>query len=226
MMHSAMDRFNAQGFESLPEMLGEDERRRLEHCLDRQGDAIAARNLLERDWCRRLAGRVRADDRLARLIPAADVAVQCTYFEKSLASNWLVPIHQDLSIAVDDRIEASGLQGWSMKDGTWFVQPPVAVLERLLAVRLHFDPCGVADGPLRIVPGSHDKGRIDSHTAVRLRNEAEVVCEAGAGDALVMRPLILHASSKATSSSRRRVLHFVFGPPALPSGLRWRHAVR
>lgn len=38
---------------------------------------------------------------------------------------------------------------------------------------------------------------------------------------LLMRPLALHASSKATGSSRRRVLHFVYGPLALPYGLRW-----
>ena len=38
---------------------------------------------------------------------------------------------------------------------------------------------------------------------------------------MLMRPLLLHASSKATGASRRRVLHFVFGPPALPHGLAW-----
>jgi hypothetical protein len=39
--------------------------------------------------------------------------------------------------------------------------------------------------------------------------------------------LLLHASSKAgaASASRRRVLHFLFGPRELPRGLRWRHKV-
>jgi hypothetical protein len=40
-----------------------------------------------------------------------------------------------------------------------------------------------------------------------------------------MRPLILHASSKSTELSQRRVLHFVFGPAKLPLGLEWRRAV-
>jgi hypothetical protein len=40
-----------------------------------------------------------------------------------------------------------------------------------------------------------------------------------------MRPLALHASSKATGTSRRRVLHFVFGSAGLPYGLQWEHAV-
>lgn len=38
---------------------------------------------------------------------------------------------------------------------------------------------------------------------------------------MAMRPLLLHASSKATGTSWRRVLHFVFGPAALPHGLAW-----
>jgi hypothetical protein len=41
----------------------------------------------------------------------------------------------------------------------------------------------------------------------------------------LMRPLALHASSKANGASRRRVLHFVFGPPTLPFGLAWAHSV-
>jgi hypothetical protein len=40
-----------------------------------------------------------------------------------------------------------------------------------------------------------------------------------------MRPLLLHASSKASGSSLRRVLHFLFGPRDLPHGLRWQHAI-
>ena len=44
------------------------------------------------------------------------------------------------------------------------------------------------------------------------------------GDALVLRPLLLHASSKGNGHSRRRVLHFVFGPRELPCGLRWPEA--
>src|SRR5581483_5304455 len=41
------------------------------------------------------------------------------------------------------------------------------------------------------------------------------------GGAMLMRPLLLHASSKVTVDSTRRVLHFVFGPEHLPVGLRW-----
>ena len=36
-----------------------------------------------------------------------------------------------------------------------------------------------------------------------------------------MRPLLLHASSKASGTSRRPVLHFLFDPAALPDGMAW-----
>jgi hypothetical protein len=42
---------------------------------------------------------------------------------------------------------------------------------------------------------------------------------------VLMRPLLLHASSKAQTPSRRRVVHILFGPRTLPHGLEWDHAV-
>jgi len=137
-----------------------------------------------------------------------------------------VSVHQDLSIPVAERVDAEGLRGWSEKEGSLQVQPPVEVLEQLVAVRLHIDPCNEDDGPLRVVPASHLQGIVSPESAVRERDaKGEVFCTAQPGDALVMRPLLLHASSKARASSRRRVLHFLFGPPTLPHGLRWPAAV-
>jgi hypothetical protein len=45
------------------------------------------------------------------------------------------------------------------------------------------------------------------------------------GGALILKPLLLHASSKARVAVHRRVLHFVFGPQALPLGLEWPYAI-
>ena len=104
-----------------------------------------------------------------------------------------------------------------------FVQAPVEVLEQMVAVRLHIDACTAADGPLRVVPGSHMQGIFTPQSALLARASlGEVVCEAGEGSTLVMRPLLLHASSKSSGTGRRRVLHFLYGPPSLPHGLRWR----
>lgn len=185
-------------------------------------DMPGTRSLLIHAWCRALAATLRAHPAVGALIPAEHVAVQCTYFEKSVGRNWLVPIHQDLSIPVRERVEHPALRGWADKEGTLFVQPPAELLETLVAVRVHLDACTENDGPLQFVPGMHVRGRIDAAEASRLRQEGPVVtCAVERGGALVMRPLALHASSKATGTSRRRVLHFVFGPPTLPYGLRW-----
>lgn len=185
-----------------------------------------ARCFLAEPWCATLSKRLREHARLAELIPAGYVAVQCTYFEKSTNRNWLVPVHQDLSIPVASRVSAPMLRGWSEKEGQLFVQAPVALLEQLIAVRIHLDPCGERDGPLKVVPGSHMRGVVPPEAAVDARRvEGEVTCLCARGGALVMRPLLLHASAKSTGHSRRRVLHFVFGPRVIGYGLHWHHAV-
>jgi ectoine hydroxylase-related dioxygenase (phytanoyl-CoA dioxygenase family) len=154
------------------------------------------------------------------------VAVQCTLFDKSPDRNWLVALHQDLSIPVRERVESAECSGWSEKEGHLYVQPPVNVLERLVAVRVHIDDCPAESGALRVVPHSHMEGRVDPSQADALRqHHGETVIPVAKGGVLLIRPLLLHASSKATSLTPRRVLHFVFGPPALPLGLEWRWAV-
>ena len=186
------------------------------------GPSGGTRCLLVRPWCAQLAQRLRTHPALSALLPAQAVAVQCTYFEKTSHRNWLVPLHQDLSVPVAARVEGAKLQGWAEKEGELFVQPPPDVLAQLVAVRLHLDPCQAEDGPLRVVPGSHLRGVLPPEQARALRDGAgEMVCTAEVGTALAMRPLLLHASSKSTGSSRRRVLHFVFGPASMPWGLRW-----
>src|SRR5690242_2154679 len=123
------------------------------------GPSGGTRCLLLQDWCKSLVNRLRNQPALSQLVPVEFAAVQCTYFEKSASRNWLVPLHQDLSIPVATRVEHSSLRGWSEKEGSLFVQAPVELLEQLVAVRLHLDACGLQDGPLRVVPGTHLQGR-------------------------------------------------------------------
>lgn len=143
-------------------------------------------------------------------------AVQCTYFEKSVDRNWLVPWHRDESIAVAARVDHAALRGWSVKEGQLHVIVPPDLLRQLVAVRLHLDDCLADDGPLRVAPGSH-------HHELDAPGSGTVACVARRGDVLVLTPMLLHASSKATGRSARRVLHFVYGPPSLPMGLQWPH---
>lgn len=183
-------------------------------------DTAGSRTLLSQPWCTELAGSLASAPALQGLLPAGHIAVQCTFFEKSGSVNWLVPVHQDLSIPVQERVDDALLRGWSRKEDGWYVQPPAGLLEQMIAVRLHLDPCGATDGPVHVVPGSHLQGVISPQDAVTMRQN-EVACLAEVGDLLVMRPLVLHRSSKATGASRRRVLHFLFGPAGLPHGLEW-----
>ena len=156
------------------------------------------------------------------MLPTDAAAVQCTLFDKSPQKNWLVSLHQDLSIPVREQVDSPACSGWSAKEGKVFVQPPAWVVEQLVAVRVHLDACPADAGELRVVPGSHAFGRLGADAAEKLRKErGEILVTARRGEALVMRPLLLHASSKATAPRARRILHFVFGPAELPLGLKW-----
>ena len=90
---------------------------------------------------------------------------------------------------------------------------------------MHIDACGTDDGPLRVIAGSHTLGKLSADTAAAARQaQPEQVCPVARGGAMLMRPLLLHAS-KSTGTSQRRVLHFLFGPATLPLGLVWQDAV-
>ncbi|MGH8082768.1 MAG: phytanoyl-CoA dioxygenase family protein, partial [Lysobacter sp.] len=179
------DSLTTQGFAHLPAAFPADQLAAIRATPDIADEAetdAGTRNLLQHSWCRALIAPLR--DRLhpEGLLPAADVAVQCTLFRKGQAGNWKVALHQDLSIPVAQAIEHQALSGWSFKEGRHFVQPPVATLQRLTAVRLHLDPCGPGDGPLRVVPGSHRHGRLDPAAAAALRAQnGETQCSAQPG---------------------------------------------
>ena len=223
----AVSQFNKDGYFVIPSVIDAVLNRRLGAFVGGLANGGAgSRRLLDEAWCTYLAGALRGDARIRSLLPRDAVAVQCTLFDKSPTKNWLVALHQDLSIPVRDRVDSPECSGWSEKEGELYVQPPVKVLEQLVAVRVHIDDCTAESGALRVVPKSHLEGRLSKEQAEALCSQyGETLVPVARGGALVMRPLILHASSKATSLASRRVLHFVFGPPKLPLGLEWRWAV-
>ena len=185
-----------------------------------------SRQLLHYKWCRRLAVSVRMHSEIRERLPADSVGVQCTLFNKSASANWLVALHQDRSVPVRSKVDSLDLKGWSEKEGGTFVQPPVSMLRRMAAVRVHIDPCPLESGALRVVPGSHLLGVLSSAEAERIRKIAgEHAVPVSRGGALLMKPLLLHASSKAAIPMQRRVLHFVFGPRVPPCGLAWQYAI-
>lgn len=161
--------------------------------------------------------------RLAREVLGTEARpIKGTLFDKTPGSNWLVPWHQDLTIAVDARREVSGFGPWTEKDGVMHVQPPTWVLDEVLAVRVHLDPAPSDNGALRVVPGSHTSGRLSKGAAHQMRAaRGEVSCPVETGGVLLMFPLLLHASSPCRAPSHRRVLHLEYSAVELPGGLRW-----
>lgn len=148
--------------------------------------------------------------------------VRAIYFDKLPEANWKVPWHQDQAIAVYDQLDTPGFGPWSIKEGVHHVEPPVSVLEQMLTLRIHLDDCVENNGPLRVIPGSHRMGRLMPDDTDRLkRSNGEACCCVAAGGAVLMRPLLLHASSLSVSPSHRRVIHIEFAASHLPGGLAW-----
>ncbi len=153
-------------------------------------------------------------------------AVHGTLFDKTPRANWRVAWHQDEAISVRGRVEVAGFGPWSTKQDVLHVRAPTSVLDRVIALRVHLDDCGPGNGPLRVVPGSHRAGRLSVAEIERLRQTVKPVeCHARAGDVLLMRPLLLHASSSATEPGHRRVLHLEYSDVELPGGLEWANVI-
>jgi ectoine hydroxylase-related dioxygenase (phytanoyl-CoA dioxygenase family) len=148
--------------------------------------------------------------------------VRAIFFDKNPDANWLVPWHQDLAIAVKKQIETNGFTGWSVKNGTLHVHPPEEILAGMIALRLHLDDCAADNGALKVITGSHLAGKISSSEIPRWADKRDqIICEVRRGGALLMRPLLLHASSPAETPKHRRVLHIEYASQKLPNGLEW-----
>lgn len=75
---------------------------------------------------------------------------------------------------------------------------------------------------MKVIPGSHLSGLLSQDQIAEIvSREDPDYCEAAIGDALVMRPHLLHASSKSADPSQRRVLHLEFSDWVLPAGVSW-----
>ena len=112
-----------------------------------------------------------------------------------------------------------------MKAGVLHVQPPPEVMSGILAIRLHLDESGIDNGPLRAIAGSHREGRLSTERIGSWDKEKSVTCTIPKGGALVMRPLLLHASSACAIPKSRRVIHLEFAAAELPQGLDWHDRV-
>jgi hypothetical protein len=146
--------------------------------------------------------------------------VRGLYFDKPPENTWALPRHKDLTIAVrDNRLGGTSFAKPTVKAGVPHVEAPVQVLERMATVRIHLDDVTGENGPLRVIPGSHRTG-----IAMELGDVDPESILARAGDVLLMRPLLAHASNRSVvgTSRHRRILHLEFAAAGrLPDGYQW-----
>ena len=186
-------------------------------------EIYALRNLLESPVICDFAASPVMRRLVTPIIGAGAFAVRGIFFDKTPGANWKVNWHQDLAIAARERRDAAGFGAWSEKAGVVHVQPPPELLARMITIRVHLDDCPPENGPLRVLPGSHRGGRLrDADISDWRRRTAEIVCAVPRGGAMLMRPLLLHASSPSEHPARRRVLHLEYADENLPDGLQWR----
>ena len=138
---------------------------------------------------------------------------RATLFEKTRGSNWLVSWHQDTALPLKKKFTSSEWGPWSTKFGIMYAHAPAWALDRIITLRIQLDPCAQDDGPLRVIPRSHQKGVLsDSEIHLISKKEPPVECLVPQGGVLVMKPLIIHASSKSKGGTPRRVLHIEYAP--------------
>lgn len=158
----------------------------------------------------------------ARLLGPSARPVRAVLFDKSDSANWSVAWHQDRTIAVKRRVEVEGFGPWSSKAGVQHVEPPFAVIEAMVTLRCHLDPCDADNAPLLAALGSHRLGRIPADRTGQWAADLETLaCLAEPGDIWAYATPILHASERASRPSRRRVLQVDFSATDLPGGLEW-----
>jgi hypothetical protein len=150
-------------------------------------------------------------------------AVRAVLFDKTAARNWALGWHQDRTIVVEQRADIEGFGPWTVKAGLIQVEPPFAILERIVTIRVHLDPVDATNAPLRIVPGSHRLGRLPEASIKHLvEDRGERECLANRGDVWLYATPIIHGSRVADPPRRRRVLQIDYAAVDLPPPLRWR----
>jgi ectoine hydroxylase-related dioxygenase (phytanoyl-CoA dioxygenase family) len=219
----ALDQIAENGYAIVPACLDAPTLCELSDLLD-AGNA-GVRNLLDVPAIRRLASSSAVRSLMEPVLGPNCFAVRGILFNKGDGANWKVAWHQDCVIAVAQRKEVPGWGPWSIKAGVHHVRPSSELMSRMLAIRIHLDGCGEDNGPLRVVPGSHKRGFLSDTQIQDWPKDNAITCTARRGDAILMRPLLLHASGTAKMPGGRRVVHLEFAADELPAGVSWRDRV-
>jgi ectoine hydroxylase-related dioxygenase (phytanoyl-CoA dioxygenase family) len=202
------------GFEIVPAVLDRNEIAEVAAALQGWGverSRAGARHLMRHPVVQQVARDPRLVALASRFLGPSAVPFRATLFDKSPDKNWLVVWHQDTALPVRERLDVPGWGPWSVKAGITYAHAPSAALSRVVALRLHIDDSGSDNGPLRVLPGTHTRGVTSDEEVAQLARDVQAVdCVSPAGGVVAMRPLLVHASSKAETDRRRRVLHIEY----------------
>jgi len=182
----------------------------------RGGAVYASRNVL--DLCPSLvsAWRMQRSVEIVSSVLGSEAGlVRGLYFDKPPEQTWALPWHKDLTIAVAEPREVPGYSKPRLRAGVWHCEPPLAVLEAMLTLRIHLDDVTEENGPLEVLPGSHQTGK---QLRIGCFDPRRILVRAG--DVFVMRPLLAHCSGRSAPETRRhrRVLHLEFSAMSTLSG--------
>lgn len=159
---------------------------------------------------------IASDERLVGIVKnisgRQSIAYKATLFKKSGKANWLVAWHQDTALPIEKFSDQNGWSSASVKDGVVFAHAPSMALTQIVALRIQLDASTSRNGPLRVIPGSHQKRLTDEADVEVWTKKSSVDCLVGKGGVIAMSPLLLHASSKCISDEPRRVLHIEYAP--------------
>jgi hypothetical protein len=181
------------------------------------------------DQLQPIAGLLGSDGEIGRVARrfggSAMRPIRAILLDKTPDTNWSLDWHQDRVIAVEERREVRGFQGWSIKGGLVHVQAPAKLMACMLTLRIHVDAVDEENAPLRILRGSHKLRRLSEEQIETLAASApKATCLADRGDIWVYQTLVVHASAEERRSGQRRVLQIDFADFELPGGLRWAYS--
>jgi ectoine hydroxylase-related dioxygenase (phytanoyl-CoA dioxygenase family) len=217
MSHIAADRsqqISLLGFAVLPNVFSADEMDEVIRDLDvatlRRSKA-GVRHALAHPSVATLASDARLLEIAREYLGNHAAPFNATLFDKSPEANWLVVWHQDTALPLRERVDAKGWGPWSVKDQINYAHAPAPALAQILTLRVHLDDSNRDNGPLRVLPASHEAGVLtDDEIAGFVERVAPIECVVPKGGVVAMKPLIIHASSKCDSIARRRVIHIEY----------------
>ncbi|MCB9396206.1 MAG: phytanoyl-CoA dioxygenase family protein [Acidobacteria bacterium] len=147
-----------------------------------------------------------------QLLGTTTLLARTLLFDKNQNTNWHVPWHQDLQIAVKPKEISQDWSAASLKQGRNHAQPPLNIQTQRVHLRFHLDPAGPQEGCLQVLPGSHKQGVFSSPRIPEFANDRSPTFLSGAFATLwAFHPLLLHRSSRSKQPNhKRRVLQLEF----------------